>query len=125
MPPVYDLDCTGRAFAHGFGIPSGTITTHNFDAGPLTKPLADAFNRPLGEEVDWTPGCSVNADRSIRLAGVQRPTVNADHARRGVGGQRHASHKRQEGVTTSWPSNVLCEPTSRASCAATPLWTRD
>src|SRR5258708_38655733 len=105
MPAVAHLPRLWSAFAHSRSIFRGAITADHINRGMLLQPGFDTLHRAVGEQINGLTALQITDQRAIAESALVCPVVQANDARRGLGGLWKAAHQTPDGITD--PTDTL------------------
>src|SRR5258708_35317252 len=105
MPAVAHLPRLWSAFAHSRSIFRGAITADHINRGMLLQPGFDTLHRAVGEQINGLTALQITDQRAIAESALVCPVVQANDARRGLGGLWETAHQKQDGIPT--PTETL------------------
>jgi len=117
VPPVRDMDGTGRTAATTVGVAGAPVAGNHFNAGVGAQPGCEAVRLSVGQQVNNGMTLQVDEDRAVALPSFPRPVVHPEHAWRRVGRRRRATaDEAEQGGTAHGRADPLGQ--ARAGLAA-------
>src|SRR5258708_30208813 len=115
MPAVAHLSRLWSAFANSRSIFQGAIAAEHINRGMLLQPGFDGRNLAVGEQINGLTVLQIQDQRAMAESALVCPVVQANDARRGLGGLWKAADQTQDGIAT--PAETLFL-TSVSACLA-------
>jgi len=114
VPPVGDMNHTGRAAATAISVAGTTITGDDLHTGMGLQPGRKAIRLTVGQQIDDGTAFQVHENRAVALPSFPRPIVHPEHTRRRGGHDRCATtDEAEQGRTAHGRADPLGQARAR------------